>query len=69
MDEVIWQSLDQLLRRIIRISTMLEDSVRLDSRSLSELESVCISMRTMISHNLSPESFNLEEEIRQEGAS
>ncbi len=61
-----WQSLDLQLQRIIRISIMLEDSVRLDSQSVSALLSALTSMRTMISRNLSQECFNRNEEEDQE---
>jgi len=57
------------LGHITKISTMLEDSVRLDSQSVSELQSVLISMRTMISRHLSPISYNHQEEGRLEGRS
>ncbi len=69
MDDVDWLSQDRQLHRITRISIMLEDSVRLALQSVSELQQVLISMRITTSRNLSPASCNLEEELRQEGAS
>ncbi len=69
MDEIDWQLQDRQLHRITKISTMLEDSVRLALQSVSELESVLISMRITTSRNLSPVSYNLQEETRLEGAS
>ncbi len=69
MDEIEWLLQDQRLRRIIRISTMLEDSVLLASQSVRELLSEVSSMRTMTSHHLSPISYNHQEEGRLEGRS
>ncbi len=61
--------LSQHLEAMSLVNGEFEDLILLARQLVLVLESESISMRTMISPNPSPESYNQDEEVRLEGAS